>query len=292
MKKKKEDNTIVLGEYYTKLYNGIMQDQDIYDINSKLKKKYRLMDFSYASKEKIKKNIELYEDLGIKLRNLDLMDYTTYESRPWKEEKETIKKVHPKDIPIYLFDSPTLCGQFRPTFGELDIVTVKGRNDVPIKAISGIGVEKNTSKVAGSFYNNQIAHAEIDTIDGSVLNFLDKDVVPIFFEQLTAYLRNPEVYILVRNARLLDLAENIKDLHIFNKDSYLKVLDNYKNILSTLKAFNLLDTYLSSNESTKKEIMNYIQSIFNAEITVDSLLSKFEIDIDSSEKSLKTLKKI
>lgn len=292
MKKLKEDNSILLGEYYTKLYNEIMQDHDIYDVNSKLKKKNRLLDFSYPSKEKIKKAIELYDTLGISLRELDMMDYTTFENKPWKEEKETISKVEPREIPIYLYDSPTLCGKFRPTFGEVDIVTVKGRNDEPIKAISGIGVEKNIVKVAGAFYNNQIAHAEIDTIDGSVLNYLDKDTVPIFIEQLTGYYKNPEVHALVRNARLLDLAENIKDLKIFNRDEYRKVLDNYKTIVSTLKAFKLLDVYLAGGSMIRDEIHNYIEHIFCGELTVDSLLSRYGIDIDNSERPLKTLKRI
>ena len=53
-------------------------------------------------------------------------------------------------------------------------------------------------------------------------------------------------------------------------------------LVSTVKALNLLDTYINSNILVKKEILKSIQRVFDADNTLEDFLDKYEIDYKNS----------
>ena len=82
-----------------------------------------------------------------------------------------------------------------------------------------------------------------------------------------------------------EVSKKLYSYKLKNKDYELR---SY--IVSSLKAFHLYNYYINSSNPMRKEILNDIKRIFREEITVGTLLNKYEIDYDNSRK-IKYLKR-
>ena len=87
--------------------------------------------------------------------------------------------------------------------------------------------------------------------------------------------------------RLTELKYIIDELHKYydrREEPEIKkvLLEGSLYLQSTLQAYNLFITYYNSPIQVKKEILSTIQSLFNQEHTLEELLSRFDISLESS----------
>ena len=145
-------------------------------------------------------------------------------------------------------------------------------------------------KVNSVIYAHEITHTQLENVLGGAKNITNTETLPMVIEQLFADKYN--ILELIRNNRLIYLALGINEL-INNKDmdfSKRITFDTY--ITSTFQSFDLANKYFNGNESVKKEMISYINSIFEGNKDTEDMLDKFDANFDSLEYKLsKILKK-
>ena len=282
-----------LDSYYLDLYNELMNIPEVYTIPMSIKRSnmYRV---PKKRKTNVREAIHLFRNYGIDLHHVPVLKDFDISDREWPEnDMNLVKQMNPRFIPVYSYDSLKVDGLYNPLFSDLTITDIKEKkNDKTTKVFSGIRLEVDSYPLTFSSYNNQITHTQLDSVEGSVKDYLNSEVLPIFFELLTAASMTPHYYYTVKNLRLNDLANRIKDIIIYRSNSLENILYDYKYIVSILKALNLLDTYTIYDDETKKDILAYIQSIFDGDLTLETLLDAYNITLDDSKKDIKALKKI
>ena len=137
-------------------------------------------------------------------------------------------------------------------------------------------------------YIHEIAHTQLMSKKGSILNFKNQEVIPIFLELLASAniddgkLLNDSVKI-----RLRELASGMKLLkyksnsNMFDKENILK---SCSYIESTLVALDLFDLYCNSSISTQKEILSNIENIFEGKQATELVLDNYDINYELSKK--------
>lgn len=137
-------------------------------------------------------------------------------------------------------------------------------------------------------YIHEIAHTQLMSKKGSILNFKNQEVIPIFLELLASAnvddgkLLNDSVKI-----RLRELASGMKLLkyksnsNMFDKENILK---SCSYIESTLVALDLFDLYCNSSISTQKEILSNIENIFDGKVSTELVLDNYDINYEISKK--------
>ena len=286
----KRIGNFVLDDYYYNLYVNLINDKDICESCDLFDNTFITALNVEGAQNKIKDAINLYDELGVNLHDVNIADISNIRiSRLNNNDvyKKSCREGSPKDIPLFLYDDNSLRG---PSYSELEVVEIKDDEENK-KAFSGISVERNNVRASQSFYNHEIAHTQL--LNNQVLDdLLDEEVIPIFFEQITAYHLNPSMFDLIRYIRLSDISEKIKYL-IYNVDqnSY-DVINSKKYISSTLKAIKLVNYYIHGNKRIRDDILGIISKIFEGQENVDTLLQTYNLDLEHSKHKLKTLKKV
>ena len=133
-------------------------------------------------------------------------------------------------------------------------------------------------------YLHEITHTQ--TTEGRNMNYINKEVLSLFIEFLYGNY-NDKSQILFK----LYMFPNSIDLYMNTKSEFDR-LNASSYIVSTMEAINLYDTYMKSNKKIKKEILQDIQRIFDYNITLEEILSKYNIDYDSFKPDIKRLIRI
>ena len=130
-------------------------------------------------------------------------------------------------------------------------------------------------------YIHELVHTQVDS-SYNMNNILNKELLPIFMELLYSDRIKYDNRI---NDRLVELSAAIGYLY----DPEHKE-ENSRYIYSLLQALNLYRLYNRSNEEYKKEIIKYIQLIFNRDIYLEELLDRYNINYENSKVNLRELK--
>lgn len=134
-------------------------------------------------------------------------------------------------------------------------------------------------------YIHEIAHTQLMSKKGSMLNFKNQEVLPIFLELLASTkidngrLLNDSLKIRLKN--LSASMAKLKHNYIYDKASLLYICSY---IESTLIALDLYDLYCSSSISTQKEIIRKIKFIFDGNIPAEVVLDNYDINFETSKK--------
>ena len=161
----------------------------------------------------------------------------------------------------------------------------------PYKTIyyKSISLAKNTTELSKLAYTHEIAHSQLNHVRGLIEQYYNTEVISIFLELVHALELNDGEYLLSAHdsIRLTELKYIIDELHKYydrKEEPEIKkvLLEGSLYLQSTLQAYNLFITYYNSSISVKKEILNYIQSLFNQEYTLEDMLSKLDISFESS----------
>lgn len=141
-------------------------------------------------------------------------------------------------------------------------------------------------------YVHEIGHTQLMSVKGSVISFYDCEIIPIFLELVAAMDLDDDNYLLHINIvhrleTLIAIIESLNDPLFEEKlkaenDETENIPTYWSYVISIFKAFHLFSLYHDGNIETKKEIMAYIQKIFDGEIKVEDMLKKYSISYDNS----------
>lgn len=138
-------------------------------------------------------------------------------------------------------------------------------------------------------YVHEITHTELDSLPGIVSDYYNSEVLSIFLELLYAYSSNENLLRVNDSNRILELINMLETVLTPSKENHDTLLEGSKYICSTLKAFALFIKYYYGSSNLKKEILTRIQNVFDGDLQLEEMLSKYDITYESSqdEKSLK-----
>lgn len=148
-----------------------------------------------------------------------------------------------------------------------------------------------TTELSVSTYIHELTHSQLESNKGIIKKFYNSELLSIFMELLYNYEYDPNTYKVVFVNKINHILQCFNYLYASNNSDYDKELDKYdydpfdyftntKYLISTLKAFNLFDKYINSNN--KEEIISCIQKVFDGNRSLEELLYKFDISIRSS----------
>ncbi len=141
------------------------------------------------------------------------------------------------------------------------------------------------TNISPSFYVNQICSTQLDGVRGSVPNFHDREVLSILMEKILAYESRENIFPIIENYRMHELK---LDMSLIKEDSKNNVIWSF--IISTIKAEELFDYYISLSDNDKREFFQTIQRIFDGEISLNELLDNGEISLES-ERAIPAIKR-
>lgn len=160
-----------------------------------------------------------------------------------------------------------------------------------------IKIKKDITEFTPTIITHEITHTQLDSVTLRYYN--NYEFLPILLEIIHEIEKSSLNEKLLRTAARR-IAYLIKDIYslgaLLRRKAYLLLLtDNHSNetiesdiiecsvyIESTLKALNLSEIYNKANEVLRKEIRNYIQSVLDANRTIEEFLDFYEITFRSS----------
>lgn len=149
-----------------------------------------------------------------------------------------------------------------------------------------ICLERRFSKELLPIYVHEIAHTQLDSQKGSVENYHNNEIIPIFLEKLVALVTD-ETGKTYRNICIERYEEILKCIKIINNKEYdsLYRLDASVFLNSILKADYLFEMYMNVSTIKKSEILLGIQMIFDGKETVEDFLCRYNICLENSKKN-------
>lgn len=151
-----------------------------------------------------------------------------------------------------------------------------------------IFLEKYMNQMTVPAYIHEIIHSQLLSQKGSIKNYLNRELLSIFLEQVSSIDNND----LLKNIKLLrceELLECINTLKAPNI-SLDKKLEASVYIESIIKTQNLFEKYIHFGTQGKEKLLQYIQNIFDGKETVEDLLTRYNITFENS-KDTKIIKK-
>ena len=132
-------------------------------------------------------------------------------------------------------------------------------------------------------YTHEIAHTQLMSNHGSILNYKNQEVIPIFIELLTS--KSIDNGIHLNNSLKVRLKNTVIGLKKLRKnvDSNWDLLISSGYIESALIAIDLFDLYCSSNISIQKELIKNIQTVFDGEQPLENILDNYGINFETSK---------
>lgn len=233
------------------------------------KDKIKLHDIPYIHEGKFKSVVSNYLKDGITVEELtgvldELDDITEY--------------IHPLELETRYSDGHSMVGEI--TKHSLVVQNVDFLKKFKVY-FSHIMLGRNISKLSACTKVHEIVHSQLEMNKGSVTNYLNKEVLTIFFEKLAALELHEDDSMLIKSEtmRYRNLFEYIVMLK-YNNFTYTEKVDASMFINSILLADILFDTYINGDEILKLEIMKDIQTIFDGNMTLEEMLGKYDITIN------------
>lgn len=196
------------------------------------------------------------------------------------------KNIDPYKLPINLVDKEDV---FSGSVTE--IITKKSHI-----LFREINLSNKITEQTSSSYIHEITHTQLDNLKGSIVNYYNLEILSIFNELFHASILDQDERILRLNdsRRICEMSISAQELDDYknNKSQMTKdeLLDCCKYLISDLKAYNLFITFYYGSTKLKNEILDDIQCIFDGYMTVEELLIKYDITLESSQNKKKLLK--
>ncbi len=207
--------------------------------------------------DEIKNQIQFFNNVNIKLHKVKIL------------EDDIERYLDPKYIDLELNDK--LGSKVNSVF---DSVT----NELCYLYMTIGNVNNYYPKIA---YIYEIVRTQVNE-HYNVNDEFNKLLIPMFMELIYSDSINYDNRV---NDRLYELGLSILFLDEVNSE------ENKIYIKSLLQALNLYRLYNKSGNSFKKEMMYYMNLLFNRDIYVEDLLNIYEVNYDNSKKDLKVLKR-
>lgn len=257
------------------IYNGMASmprielDSIINETMQFFRKYFDIHDIYYLNVDNLRKNSE-----NISMSKNQVEAYQKYYS--------IMRKTSPYNIPIRLAEGHSMIGEV-----QKPIILIPSEEEYQLEQIpfSQIMLGNKLTKLSTSTYIHEIAHTQIESIPGSTQVYLNREVVSIFLEKLSAYEADPTGNLLKISERMRFIfwSSNVDILTSKKTDSREKQIDAMVYIQSTLLAEKLFDMYLRSSKEQRTSYIYDIQDIFNGKKTVEEILEKRDITFTNSK---------
>lgn len=208
--------------------------------------------------------------------------------KAYREYFNLTKEVNPFDIPIELTEGHSMVGEVRKDIMVIPVEYVPEDTGIFIP-FTKIKLGNELDKLSPATYIHEIAHTQTESHPGYTESFLNREVISIFLEKLSAMELDHSLELLKRSERkrFEDLAHNINNIKMNGKFINLtseEELKTYSYIRSTLLAEKLFDLYLNERKQKNKDkYISDIQDIFDGKITVEELLLKHNVTVNNSK---------
>lgn len=198
-----------------------------------------------------------------------------------------VKPTNPLKLPINLISSSDIFS------GSVTEIITNTKHHIVFREIN---LSKTVTEQTSSSYIHEITHTQLDRLKGIIRDYYNLEVLSIFNELFHASILDSEEKLLKLNdsRRIYEMsitAQELLDHH--NKKSLMsrdELLDCCKYLISGLKAYNLFITFYYGNDDLKNDILDDIQSVFDGYLTLEELLTKYDITYENSQDSQKLLK--
>lgn len=161
----------------------------------------------------------------------------------------------------------------------------------PSVLFRGIILTDNIFETTSGVYSHELTHTELDSVKGSIEYYKHREVISILVEAIH-FLELGEEERMLRLYdcyRIFEMIDSITGLE--KKSTSLQdKTEMTQFLISDLKSYNVFMSYYYGNDKIKQEIINWIQKIFDAEITVEEFLFHFDSLEDSSYDAVKLKK--
>lgn len=238
----------------------------------------------------MKDGLSVFSENGLTLNKIPFVKYAIIEYCNLKNKKNDgditslmnmlinfIELKHPFEVPV-IFDCNLGIeeGFFRPLY-------IGKRNETLKLVFAEYLLTGKLSELTPGIYTHEIVHSQLENVNG-VKNYLNYEVLSIFFDKLTALHLDKSGELLKKNERLR--------FNTLNQGIYLLLDENISlvsrllasmNISSLLQAEHLFDKYMYGTISEKQDIIQQIQNVFDGGITIEDLLVLNDITFDNSQ---------
>ena len=212
----------------------------------------------------------------------DLEDFAFDTSEEMLTKLNSFSFINPFQLPIYLENTDFMYGATYEIY--LLLKNVEYLRKAPI-LFKGIFLSNCITPHSIAAYVHELTHTQLNSQKGSVSYFVNSEVLSICLELLslkdTAYNDfNLNIRLKSLQGSISALCQNTIDPNFFTEN--IEKATVY--VSSTLKAYQLYAIYSNGNYAIKKEILKYIQQIFDNEICLEEFLDKYEVTADNGLK--------
>ena len=165
----------------------------------------------YFSVHDIKK--VLMEDLRGIQKKVQLGDITGIEA--YKQYFQLLKEVSPFDLPVKLVEGHSMIGEIKKALMIIPKEFIPENTGVMIPFVN-IELGKELDELSSSTYVHEIAHTQQESHPGYAKSYLNKEVISIFLEKLSALEKDPtgKLLLMSERKRFLYLANVISTLYL------------------------------------------------------------------------------
>ncbi len=192
----------------------------------------------------------------------------------------------PLSLPVTFIPGHSMIGNTKKS--KLLIADDYFLQNAPI-TFSNILLGNNTTSISVGTYCHEITHTQVESQKGSTKEYTNKEVLPILIEKIIAFE-------LDKSEKTLDISQKARFKHIANIINELKqqpnqiiTPDNLNDfeqgiyLPGTLQALRLFDIYKDGSENIRNEMIANIQKVFDGHITVEDLLSFYNVTYENSQ---------
>lgn len=235
-------------------------------------KYFTLHNVPFLSVDKLSKNQEniMYSQTGA----ISAQKYTSL-----------MEMVDPFTLPITLVKGNSMVGEIQKPLILCPAPDFKENIQIPF---SNIELGDNLTALSTATYIHEISHSQTESNPGYAESYHLKEVISIFLEKLAILEQDPTGNLLriseqARFAYCNEVLQRLKNAQLlmrFGSYTTTQVLEDSMYIKSTLLATKLFDNYQKARKpKDKQKILSSIQSVFDAQQTIEDLLSKQGITI-------------
>ena len=269
--------------------------KEINDLKEEIINDKEIMDEFEFSKvprksESIKTDDKIWNELGIKLQRVQFFK-PSYKVEEMTFNGEITKNFYDK----LEFDYPNKVKIIKPnnflkTGFDALYIEFNNHNSIIYKYIALPEVDK---MINNSVHAHEITHLEQENVGGGITTILNEETLPIFVELLFSTKTDESGMITdkIIKHRLGYLSGAINVLSRDKNMNFKTRIDLEKYIISIIQAIDLFNKYQNGSNKVKKELIGYINQIFEVEKVIEQVLDVYNSNFKEIEPKLKILKR-
>lgn len=266
---------------YVNLMNDILLTRKIVDNST-------IAEYAY-DRTFVLNSIRLWEDLGIRLRNVPILtnqyDISRFRGYATPDMVAATYVGEPSQVPMVCVP-----GGLERAFVSTFNVNMFGVN----RALAyNIILPQMHRRAMSAVYAHEITHLQMYNAGGGARIITNDETLPIMMEEIAANMidETGRTFNVIRNNRMHCIANSIKklqqsaDMSYYNKMKY----DDY--IISGIQGINLANIFHLGNYSLKREMIRDLDRVFAGQIVTEDVLYKYGSKIEDIPKRIRTLTK-